>query len=109
MGTFTDITAPVTRKVPKRKHKQEFMLDIAFASSDFDTLRDIIESMADSYTCMAEHINEYASATISYIARGANKSDVTRRLDDRGFHYIIKDTHTQRKCSCLNSEMSCEE
>lgn len=109
MGTFTN---DVKRK--QRKHRQRITVPVIVDVDDLDLLRDIVESSPASLTGNVADISESsgnADVRISYEARGANKTDVTKRLDvifnGQRLRYATKRPTTERLCACESGP--CEE
>jgi hypothetical protein len=98
MGQFTN---DIVRK--QRKHKQRVNVPVVIDVADLDDLEEVVISGAASFTGNVTDISESsgnATVTISYEARGANKTDVTKRLDASGVKYITKRPTTDRLCAC---------
>lgn len=109
MGKFINEAAQEGKA--KRKHPQTVTVPIVINDDDLPALQEFAEAAPDSYEVVVTGTTaskETADAEIRYSARGANVTDVTRRLDEAGFRYAHAKTKTARTCDCANGHMSCE-
>lgn len=98
MGKFSnDIT------VKQRKHKQRVTVPIVFDEEYLDDAERVIEALPDTYTGNVTDISASSglvTVDVAYTARGANVTDVKRRLTDGGLPYASKRPKTERLCAC---------
>lgn len=98
MGQFTN---EIVRK--QRKHKQRVNVPVVIDVADLDLIEDIVTAGPETFTGNVTDISESsgnATVAVSYEARGADKTDVTKRLDVGGIKFITKRPTTDRLCGC---------
>lgn len=97
----------------RRKHKQLVHAPFTTNVSNLDDLEAAVTSWPDSYECEITDVSassDVVTGEFRYGARGANKTDVERRIERSGLRGItLKRASTDRTCKCESGTVSCEE
>ncbi len=107
MGKFIDDRV---NGQPKRNHKKECAYPFVTSTDYVSTLRSFMNDRPDSETCIIHSTNgDVTHGTFVYVARGANKTDITRKFSGLRVTFVGKPI-TTRLCACTNSDdESCTE
>lgn len=79
------------------KRVQIITAPISIAFADIEALKEAVTQWPDTYEVEVTKVtasSELADVEIKYTARGANKTDITRRLDKTGIRYVMAKTKT---------------
>lgn len=80
------------------KRLQTITAPITISFGDLEALRDAVEAWPETYEVEVTKVvasSETAELDVRYTARGANRTDITRRLDETGIRYVIAKTKTK--------------
>lgn len=80
------------------KRMQQITAPITVAFGDLDALAQHVEEWPDSYEVEVTKVvasSETAELDVRYTARGANKTDIKRRLDKTGIRYVMAKAKTK--------------
>lgn len=81
------------------KQMQEITAPVIIGFGDLEAVAAAVDEWPDSYEVEVTKVvasSELAELDIVYKTHGANKTDITRRLDKIGVRYVVAKTKTKR-------------
>jgi hypothetical protein len=92
------------------KHQQRISAPVVVDETDLPALKQVIEDATDAWSGDVSSVSNSsgtAEVVVAYEARGADKTDISKKLDHASLKYVIKRPKTERLCDCPPGTQSC--